>query len=43
MQYKATSTEDYIAQIPEERQETAKKLRKVIKSNLPEGFEEGII
>ena len=42
MQYKATSPEDYIAQIPEERQETAKKLRKVINSNLPKGFEEGI-
>ncbi len=42
MQYKATSPEDYIAQIPEERQEAAKKLRKVINSNLPKGFEEGI-
>lgn len=42
MQYKATSPEDYIDQIPEERQETAKKLRKVINSNLPKGFEEGI-
>ena len=42
MQYKATSPEDYIAQIPEERQEAAKKLRKVINSSLPKGFEEGI-
>lgn len=42
MQYKATSPEDYISQIPEERQEAAKKLRKVINSNLPKGFEEGI-
>ncbi|MEM1002852.1 MAG: DUF1801 domain-containing protein [Bacteroidota bacterium] len=42
MQYKATSPEDYISQVPEERQEALKKLRKVIKDNLPEGFEEGI-
>jgi len=42
MQYKATSPEDYISQVPEERQETLKKLRKVINANLPKGFEEGI-
>lgn len=42
MQYKATSPEDYISQVPEERQETLKKLRQVIKANLPKGFEEGI-
>lgn len=42
MQYKAASPEDYISQVPEERQETLKKLRKVINSNLPKGFEEGI-
>ena len=42
MQYKATSPEDYINQVPEERQETLKKLRKVINANLPKGFEEGI-
>ena len=42
MQYKASSPDDYIAQIPEERQEPAKKLRKVILDNLPQGFEEGI-
>ena len=42
MQYKATSPEDYINQVPEERQETLKKLRKTIKENLPKGFEEGI-
>lgn len=40
MQYKAVSPEDYISQIPEERQEAMKKLRKVIQDNLPEGFEE---
>lgn len=42
MQYKATSPEDYIRQVPEERQEALKKLRRVINDNLPNGFEEGI-
>lgn len=42
MQYKAKSADDYISQIPKERQEAAKKLRKVILANLPKGFEEGI-
>lgn len=42
MQYKATSPDDYISQIPEERQAVAKKLRKIINDNLPKGFEEGI-
>ena len=42
MQYKADSPEDYINQVPEERKDVLKKLRKTIVSNLPEGFEEGI-
>jgi uncharacterized protein YdhG (YjbR/CyaY superfamily) len=42
MQYKATSPEDYINQVPEERKETFKRLQKTIKENLPKGFEEGI-
>lgn len=42
MQYDASSPEDYISQVPEERQDTLKKLRKVIKDNLPKGFEEGM-
>ncbi|APZ45687.1 hypothetical protein BW723_04965 [Polaribacter reichenbachii] len=42
MQYKANSPEDYISQVPEERKETLHKLRKTIKDNLPEGFEEGM-
>ena len=42
MQYKATSPEDYISQIPKEREEAMKKLRKVIQDNLPKGFEEGM-
>lgn len=43
MQYDATSPEDYISQVPEERKVTLEKLRHVINSNLPKGFEEGII
>ncbi len=43
MQYEATSPEDYISQVPEERQETLKKLRKIINDNLPKDFEEGMI
>ncbi|WP_053990788.1 DUF1801 domain-containing protein [Mangrovimonas sp. TPBH4] len=42
MQYKASSPEDYISQVPEERQNVLKTLRQTIKDNLPEGFEEGI-
>ena len=42
MQYKASSVEDYINQVPQERQAALKKLRKTIKDNLPKGFEEGI-
>ena len=42
MQYKAHSPEDYINQVPEERQNALKKLRKTIKEHLPKGFEEGI-
>ncbi|SDG85661.1 DUF1801 domain-containing protein [Winogradskyella thalassocola] len=42
MTYKATSPEDYINQVPEERQSALSTLRQVIKDNLPKGFEEGI-
>jgi uncharacterized protein YdhG (YjbR/CyaY superfamily) len=40
MQYKADSPDDYMKQIPEERQAVMKKLRATIKKNLPKGFEE---
>ena len=40
MKYIANSPEDYISQIPEERQPVLAKLRKLILANLPEGFEE---
>lgn len=42
MQYKANSPKEYIHQLPEERQEPVKKLREVIKKNLPKGFEEAM-
>lgn len=42
MQYQATSPEDYISQIPEERKAIIEQLRKVINENLPKGFKEGI-
>lgn len=42
MQYEANSPEDYINQVPEERQHSLRTLRKTILENLPEGFEEGI-
>ncbi len=37
-----TSVEDYIAQLPEDRQAAINKLRKAIKKNLPKGFREVI-
>ncbi|WP_225035374.1 DUF1801 domain-containing protein [Winogradskyella sp. SM1960] len=43
MTYNATSPEDYISQVPKERQNALKTLRKVITDNLPNGFEEGIL
>ncbi|GAB2761667.1 DUF1801 domain-containing protein [Salinimicrobium soli] len=42
MQSSATSVADYIASLSAERQEVINNLRKVIKENLPEGFEEGM-
>lgn len=40
MKYIATSPEDYIKQLPEERQAVFKKLRTVIQKNIPQGFQE---
>ena len=42
MKYEANSLDDYIDQLPEERKEPMKKLRAIIKKNLPKGFEECI-
>ncbi len=40
MKIKASSPQDYIENLPEERKEPVSKLRKTIKENLPQGFEE---
>jgi len=42
MQYEATTPEDYIDQLPEDRKNPVGTLRKTILDNLPKGFEEGI-
>lgn len=42
MKYTASTPEEYVAQLPEERQVVIKQLRKVISDHIPEGFEEGI-
>lgn len=42
MQSKAATVEEYIKELPEERQEAVTKLRKEIKKNLPKGFSEGM-
>ena len=43
MTYEANSPEEYISQIPEERQQAFQKLTKTIADNLPAGFEEGML
>lgn len=42
MQITATSVEDYISKLPEERQEIFKRLFDTITENLPEGFKKGV-
>ncbi|MBL0145943.1 MAG: DUF1801 domain-containing protein [Chitinophagaceae bacterium] len=42
MQSKATTVEQYIAELPADRAKTITELRKVIKKNLPKGFKEGM-
>jgi uncharacterized protein YdhG (YjbR/CyaY superfamily) len=42
MQYEATTPDDYINQIPDDRKGPVSKLRKTVLDNLPNGFEEGI-
>ena len=43
MKYEANTVGEYIALIPEYRQEPFKKLRQTILKNLPKGFEEGML
>jgi len=40
MQSKATTPDEYFATLPEDRKEAMMQLRKVIKKNLPKGFQE---
>ncbi len=40
MQSKATTPDQYIIELPEDRKEVMKQLRNTIKKHLPEGFEE---
>jgi len=42
MQSKATTVEQYLAELPADRQKAMNELRKVIKKNLPKGFKEGM-
>jgi uncharacterized protein YdhG (YjbR/CyaY superfamily) len=42
MQSKATTVDQYVDEVPEERKAAIKKLRAVIKKNLPKGFQEGM-
>ena len=42
MQSKATTVDQYIAELPEDRQKAIVTLRKEIKKNLPKGFKEGM-
>lgn len=42
MTSKATTIDDYIAELPEERKRIIQKLRNCIKSNISKGFQEGI-
>ena len=43
MQYEANSPDDCISQVPTERQEALKTLRRVVIKHLPKGFEKGMI
>lgn len=42
MQSKATTVEQYLAELPAERQQAMTELRKIIKKKLPKGFQEGM-
>lgn len=42
MQSKATTVEQYIAELPAERHKAISELRRAIKKNLPKGFKEGM-
>jgi len=43
MQYQATTTQEYIDQLPEERQDPITKIKEILSKNLPSDLEEGIL
>lgn len=43
MHYQATTTQEYIDQLPEDRKAPVSKIVQIVKENLPEGFKEGIL
>lgn len=42
MQSKAATVQEYLAELPEERRTALEAVRRVIRNNLPEGYEEGM-
>jgi len=42
MQSKATTVTEYLAELPEDRRAALKKVRAVIRKNLPKGYKEGM-
>ena len=42
MKIEASSPDEYVSKLPEDRQEAVQKLREVLQQNLPSGFEETI-
>ena len=42
MQSKVTTVDEYLEEVPEERKAAMKKLRAVIRKNIPKGFKEGM-
>ena len=42
VQSKATTVEDYLAELPDDRRDAIEEVRDVILANLPDGYEEGM-
>ena len=42
MQSKATTVDEYLAELPDDRREVLQAVRTVILKNLPKGYEEGM-
>jgi hypothetical protein len=43
MQSKATTVEEYLAELPDDRRDAIEAVRKTIVANLPQGYEEGML